>query len=113
MIIKHLGKILPEPNGCGPEGFQHLIPNLIFKRACNLHDNLFSAKAGFFASNWKFYMRMRFYIKKERCVLKSILYEPIALIYFIAVSFGYPWYANWFTKINTKYHKCFNIKKEK
>jgi len=108
MKLKWLGKILPEPNGCGPEGFQWAVPNLIFKPACNLHDNLFSAQVGFFTSNWAFYHRMRYLIWKKK---KHFGYEIIAFIYFVAVTIGgAPFYFKWGTKIKRVLGKYFNIK---
>jgi len=88
MKIKWLGKVLPAPNGCGPRGLQHLVPNFMFKPACDLHDNLYSAKVNRSASDWAFYMRMRECIKKERNALKSILFKPIALFYYLVVRIG-------------------------
>lgn len=108
MKLKLFDKILPEPNGCGPEGFQKLVPNGPFKPACDLHDNLFSAQVGFFKSNWLFYVRMRELIKNKG--LMRIIYEPWALLYFIGVSFGYPWYAKWWSKAKSYILKLFNIK---
>jgi len=87
-----LGGLLPEPNGCGPEGLQHLVPNFIFKPACDLHDTLYYAQIDRKASDWAFYMKMRDCIKKERNPLKSLLFEPIALLYYLVVAIGGRWF---------------------
>jgi hypothetical protein len=106
MKIKWMGKSLPDPNGCGPEGLQWGVPNFIFKPACDLHDNLFNAKVGFLVANWEFYKRMRYYIKQK----KAWYLEPIALFYFFMVNiFGIPLYFEWKKKIIT----FFQCKKRK
>lgn len=108
MKLTFLKKLLPAPNGCGPEGLQHLVPNFMFKRACDLHDNLFSAKAGYFGSNKSFYNRMRHYIKINKA---HFGYEIVAFIYFLAVTvFGFPFYFEWKKKIINLFAKYFNIK---
>ena len=94
MKLNWMGKYLPEPNGCGPRGLQWAVPNLIFKPACDLHDNLFSARAGFIASNLAFYSRMRYLIhisNKNR--IQKIGLHIVALIYYlVCTTIGIFWY---------------------
>ena len=112
MKLKWLGKILPAPNGCGPEGFQHLVPNWIFKPACNLHDNLFQIKPGFFKSNSEFYHRMRWCIYVcSRPFYKILFYEFVAILYWFMVTiFGWTYYFEIKRKAIKYCKRLFNIK---
>ena len=112
MLMRWFGKLIPEPNGCGPEGLQWAIPNLIFKPACDLHDNLFSIKAGFIKSNLMFYSRMRYLIKINRASkIKKVGFHILAFIYYaFCTTLGIFWYHRIGEKVKYYICKLFNIK---
>ena len=96
------------PNGCGSKGkgwkawSYHLIPNFVFKSACNCHDYAyfyggckFIDKAARYNADMEFYLQMRENIKKKVFFRRWDLYS-LAKLYFDSVRLFGKEYFNWF-----------------